>query len=123
MPPRTVVAEVASAQDRAKRIAAVASDGKAESIVIVDLRGLSTITDFYVIFTGTSPVHLRALGKRIEDEMETLGLRPGSVDGQRGTGWMVYDYGSVIIHAMTSDTRRSYDLERLWGDAPRTEWQ
>jgi len=111
-----------SAQQRAEMVAAAASDGKAEEIVILDLRGLSNITDFFVILSGTSQTHLKSLGKRIEDEMAKIGLKPGNIEGNRGTGWMVFDYGSVIIHAMTPETRRTYDLERLWGDAPRTEW-
>lgn len=112
-----------TALERAEKLAAIASEAKAEEIVLLDLRELSSITDYFVIVTGTSQTHLRSLGKRIEDEMLKLGLKPGNVEGNRGTGWMVFDYGSVIVHAMTQDTRRMYDLERLWGDAPRTVWQ
>ena len=111
----------ASPHERAEKIAAIASEGKAEDIVLLDLRGLSNITDYFVIFTGTSSTHLRSLGKRIEDELHKSGIKPASVDGSRGTGWMVYDYGSVIVHAMLPEVRRSFDLERLWGDAPRTD--
>lgn len=117
------IAAAVSAGERARMVAAAAADGKAEEIVILDLRGLSSIADYFVILTGTSQIHLKSLGKRIEDEMAKIGLKPGNIEGNRGTGWMVFDYGSVIVHAMMSDTRRTYDLERLWGDAPRTDWQ
>jgi ribosome-associated protein len=112
-----------TARERAERLANIASEAKAEDIVILDLRELSSITDYFVVLTGTSQTHLRSLGKRIEDEMLKLGLKPGNVEGNRGTGWMVFDYGSVIVHAMTNDSRRMYDLERLWGDAPKVVWQ
>jgi ribosome-associated protein len=116
-------AVVSPPSERAEKIAAIASEGKAEEIVLLDLRGLSNVTDYFVIFSGTSSTHLRSLGKRIEDELHKAGVKPASVDGSRGTGWMVYDYGNVIVHAMLPEVRRSFDLERLWGDAPRTDWE
>ena len=108
---------------KAEQISAIASEGKAEDIVILDLRELSNITDYFVIFSGTSPVHLRALGDRIEKQMREIGIKPGQTDGERGAGWMVFDYGNVIVHAMIKDSRQLFDLERLWGDAPRIDWE
>lgn len=112
-----------SAQQRAERIAAVASDAKAEEIVILDLRDLSNITDYFVILTGTSQTHLRSVGDKIEKDLKSIGLKPVQIDGQRNSGWLVFDYGSVIVHAMLSETRQHFDLERLWGDAPRINWE
>jgi ribosome-associated protein len=108
---------------KAEKIAGISSEGKAEEIVILDLRELSNITDYFVIFSGTSPVHLRALGDRIEKALREEGLKPVQVDGERGSGWMVFDYGNVIVHAMMKDSRQLFELERLWGDAPRTDWE
>ncbi len=108
---------------RAELIASAASEGKAERIVILDLRELSNITDFFVIFSGTSQIHLRALGTRIEKALREHGLKAGQVDGERGTGWMVFDYSNVMVHAMLDDSRQLFDLERLWGDAPRIDWE
>ncbi|MGI8907210.1 MAG: ribosome silencing factor [Candidatus Sumerlaeaceae bacterium] len=119
----TVAVSHSTASERAQKLASIASEAKAEDVVILDLRGLSSITDFFVVLTGTSQTHLRSLGKRIEDEMLKLGLKPSNVEGNRGTGWMVFDYGSVIVHAMTHDSRRLYELERLWGDAPKQVWE
>jgi ribosome-associated protein len=76
-----------------------------------------------VILTGTSPTHLRALGKRVQEELATAGIKSSHLDGQKSTNWLVIDYGNVICHAMNAESRRYYDLERLWGDAPRVEWQ
>lgn len=114
---------VLSGLQKAERIATIVSQNKAESVTILDLRDLSNITDYFVIFTGNSPVHLRALGDKIDEALRNLGIKPGHVDGERGAGWMVFDYGSVIVHAMTRETRQLFDLERLWGDAPRTDWE
>lgn len=107
-----------SAEEKAHVAAAAASEGKAEEIVILDLRELSGVTDYFVIFTGTSQIHLKALGDRIEKALSERQVKPTNVDGSRGTGWMVFDYGNVIIHAMTAESRALFDLERLWGDAP-----
>lgn len=112
-----------SAQQRAERIAAVASEAKAEEIVILDLRDLSNITDYFVILTGTSQTHLRSVGDKIEKDLKSIGLKPVQIDGQRNSGWLVFDYGSAIVHAMLSETRQHFDLERLWGDAPRINWE
>lgn len=112
-----------TALQRAEHIAAVASEGKAENIVILDLHELSNITDYFVIFTGTSQIHLRSLGDRIEKALRETGLKPGHIDGERGSGWLVFDYGNVIAHAMMQDSRQLFDLERLWGDAPRIDWE
>ncbi len=104
-------------------IARIADAAKAENIVLLDVRGLSTITDFFVIFTGTSQTHLRAIGKRLDEELSKKGFEAERVDGRHSTNWIVFDYGNVIAHAMIEETRRFYDLERLWGDAPIINWQ
>ena len=108
---------------KAEQIAAIASEGKAENIVILDLRDLSNITDYFVIFSGTSAIHLRALGDKIEKALRELGIKAGQVDGERGAGWMVFDYGNVMVHAMMKESRQLFDLERLWGDAPRIDYE
>ncbi len=86
------------------------------------MREISNFTDYYVVFSGTSTNHLRALGKRIQDELSESGIKPSHVDGYQSSGWLVLDYGSVIVHAMLEESRRYYNLERLWGDAPQVMW-
>lgn len=108
--------------EKARCAAQIAWEGKAEDISVLDVSRISTVTDYYVFCTGLSQTHLRSLGRRIEDAMRELGVRPDHVDGLEASGWLVFDYGNVIVHAMLADVRRYYDIERLWGDAPRAEW-
>lgn len=98
----------------------LADNKKAEDIVILDLRKLSSVTDYFVIATGSSEPHLRAISDEIQDRVrEQHGLRPHATDGTIQTAWVVIDYVDVIVHVMNAEARRSYDLEGLWGDAPR----
>jgi len=93
---------------------------KAENIVILDVRKLSSVTDYFVIASGTSEPHLRAVTNEIEDRLrEEHGLRPRARDGSLATAWVVLDYVDVIVHVMRADVRELYDLEGLWGDAKR----
>ncbi|MEI6785362.1 MAG: ribosome silencing factor [Verrucomicrobiota bacterium] len=100
----------------------LADNKKAEGIVILDVRELSSVTDYFVIASGTSEPHLRAIVDEIVDELkEDYGLRPNAIDGAFHTAWVVLDYFDVIVHVMRQDVRNKYDLETLWGDAPRVK--
>src|SRR5688572_15103791 len=91
---------------------------KAEDIVVLDVRKISSITDYFVIATGTSEPHLRAICDEIQDKLrEEHGVKPRAVDGTLQTAWLVIDYFDVIVHVMRADVRQLYDLETLWGDA------
>lgn len=98
----------------------LADNKKAEDIVILDVHALSSVTDYFVIASGTSEPHLRAIVDEITDTVrEEHGVRPRAVDGTFQTAWVVLDYFDVIVHVMRQDVRDRYDLETLWGDAPR----
>ena|SRR5678815_5298913 len=98
----------------------LADNKKAEHITILDVREISSVTDYFVIASGTSQPHLRAIVDEIQDEIrEDHGLKPIGVDGTLQTEWVVLDYFDVIVHVMRQDVRDRYDLETLWGDAPR----
>ena len=98
----------------------LADNRKAEDIVILDVRELSSVTDYFVIAAGTSEPHLRAIVDEITDRLrEDSGLRPKAIDGTFHAAWVVLDYFDVIVHVMRADVRERYDLETLWGDAPR----
>jgi ribosome-associated protein len=100
----------------------LADNKKAEDIVVLDLRKLSSVTDYFVIASGTSEPHLRAISDEITERLiDDHGLRPRAVDGTLQTAWMVLDYFDVIVHVMRSDVRKRYDLEGLWSDAPRVK--
>lgn len=98
----------------------LAENKKAEQAVILDVRQLSSVTDYFVIVTGTSEPHLRAIAdeitKNLRDEHQ---VRPRAVDGDGRATWQVLDFFDVIVHIMRQDARERYDLESLWGDAPR----
>jgi ribosome-associated protein len=100
----------------------LADNKKAEDIIILDVRELSSITDYFVIASGTSEPHLRAIVDEIVDELkEDHDLRPNAIDGTFHGAWVVLDYFDVVVHVMRRDVREKYDLETLWGDAPRVK--
>jgi ribosome-associated protein len=97
-----------------------ADNKKAENVVIMDVRELSSVTDYFVICSGTSEPHLRAISDEIVTRLrEEHDLRPRAIDGTLQTAWIVMDFFDVIVHVMKQDAREKYDLEALWGDAPR----
>ena len=99
---------------------ALAENRKAEDIVILDVRELSSVTDYFVLASGTSEPHLRAIVDEITEKLrDDHGLRARAVDGTFQAAWVVLDYFDVIVHVMREDLRERYDLETLWGDAPR----
>ncbi len=100
----------------------LADDKKAEDITVLDMRELSSVTDYFVIASGTSEPHLRAIVDEIADKLhETHGIKPNAIDGTLKTSWVVLDFFDVIVHVMRTDVRDRYDLETLWGDAPRVK--
>jgi len=95
-----------------------ADNKKAENIVILDVRKLSSVTDYFVIASGMSEPHLRAIVDEITGNLRAEhGLRPKRTDGTIHGAWVVLDFLDVIVHVMRQDTRERYDLEGLWGDA------
>jgi ribosome-associated protein len=99
-----------------------ADNKKAENIVILDVRDLSSVTDYFVIASGTSEPHLRAIVEEITDGLrEQHDVRPLRKDGSMQGAWVVLDFFDVIVHVMRADARERYDLESLWGDAARVK--
>ena len=98
----------------------LADNRKAENIVVLDVSDISSIADYFVIASGTSEPHLRAISDEITEKLrQEHDLRPRAIDGTLQAGWLVLDYFDVIVHIMRNDVRERYDLEGLWGDAPR----
>jgi ribosome-associated protein len=98
----------------------MAENKKAEDLSVLDLRKVSSVTDYFVIATGTSEPHLRAIVDEITERLRSEHqVRPRAIDGTLQAGWVVLDFFDVIVHAMRADQRQRYDLEGLWGDAPR----
>jgi ribosome-associated protein len=95
-----------------------AENKKAENIAVLDVRKLSSVTDYFVIATGTSQPHLRAIVEEITSRLrDEHDLRPARAEGSTGGMWVVMDYFDVIVHVMHTEARTRYDLEGLWGDA------
>lgn len=99
-----------------------ADNKKAEDLVVLDVRKLSSVTDYFVIASGTSEPHLRAIVNEIEDRLDQdHSVRPRARDGTVAGAWVVLDFFDVIVHVMRTDLRERYDLESLWGDAPQVK--
>ena len=103
--------------------ARAADDNKAEDIRVLDVTGLSTLTDFLVVCSGNSMPHLKALLRDTEVTVnEKHGVKPYSGEGRAETNWVVLDYFDVMVHIMSEEARALYDLENLWGDAKAVDW-
>ena len=95
-----------------------ADNKKAENLLVIDVRKLSSVTDYFVIASGTSQPHLRAIVEEIHSRLrDEHDLRPARSEGSTSGTWVVLDYFDVIVHVMHTETRARYDLEGLWGDA------
>lgn len=91
---------------------------KAEDVLALDLRGISTVTDFFVVAAGRSDVQVRAIAEKVVRGLREEGRRPSHVEGTRGGRWALADYGDMVVHVFHHETRDFYRLEELWGDAP-----
>jgi ribosome-associated protein len=101
---------------------AAAADKKAVDIVILDLRDISTFTDYFVICSATSEPQLKAISGSVRDQIrERFGRKPLSEDGYPVSQWIILDYGDVIVHLFQGEKRQFYALENLWSDAKRIE--
>ena len=87
--------------------------------VLLDMREITLITDYFLICHGTSNVHIRALGQAVVEGLKEAGVKPLGVEGRGAARWVLLDYGDVIVHIFAEEEREFYSLERLWGDAPR----
>lgn len=86
--------------------------------VVLDLRGISDVTDFFLILSGDSDTHTRAISENILDRMRESGFRPVGVEGSAGGRWILMDFVGLVVHVFLPAVREFYQLERLWGDAP-----
>ncbi|MCA9246711.1 MAG: ribosome silencing factor [Planctomycetales bacterium] len=128
----SIVSETAAATDAnpslqlALAAARTAADNRGRDIVVLDMRALTPIFDYFVIATGNSRRQLHAISEEIDHTLEDeLGDRRMSIEGYRESRWIVLDYGSVIVHLFDEETRDYYALEQLWSQAERVplpEW-
>lgn len=106
-------------RDIAIRIADIIADTPASKTVVLDIRELTAIADFFVICSGENERQLRAVSSEVRERLDENGVRPGRTEeGSTTAGWIVLDYGSVIVHVMDVEQRAFYRLEELWAEAP-----
>jgi ribosome-associated protein len=110
-------------------MARVCAENRCREVAVLDVRGLSPVTDFFVLATGTSARQMHSVADRAVEAGRAAGQKPFGVEGIRvGEGveasrWVLIDYVDVVVHVFTDESRKYYDLELLWGDAPRVDWQ
>lgn len=91
---------------------------KAEGLLVLDVQTISTIADYFLICCGNSSTQLATIADAIEASLKAEGLRAFHREGAPDSGWVLLDYGDVVMHVFLPETREFYSLERLWGDAP-----
>ena len=92
------------------------SDKKAEDVQVIDISEISVIADYFVIATGTSSTHVKALADEVEAQLDEAGISVSHVEGYRSNSWILLDYVDVVVHVFSDEAREYYDLERLWQD-------
>jgi ribosome-associated protein len=100
-------------------VARAGLDKKAEEVLVFDVRGLSSYTDYLVLMTSDSDRQAGAIADHLDEAMRKAGQHRLSVEGYETGRWIVADYGEVVAHVMSRESREFYDLEGLWADAPR----
>ncbi len=108
-----------AARPTALAIARAALDKKAEDVTLLDVRGLTSYADYFVVVTADSDRQASAIADHVEDAMKRLGIPKVGVEGYETGRWILVDYGDVVAHVMNRESRDFYDLEGLWADAPR----
>ena len=109
---------VLSAEAGVRLAASAALDKKALDVAVLDLQGLSGIADFFLICSARSAPQADAIGDAVRAALRSHGVRPRHSEGSAESGWLLLDYGDVVVHVFLEETRGYYSLERLWGDAP-----
>ena len=112
-----------AARQLAIEAARIADDNNAQDVVVLDLRGVSPVTDYFVVCTGTSRPQMRAVAQRIVEYGRSVGQKTYREAGVDGGQWAVLDFVDVVVHVFGPVHRRYYDLELIWGAAPRVRWK
>ena len=106
--------------EKAKNIAKILDKKKAIDIIGIETKELTVMSDYFIIASGTSNTHVRALADEVDDEMKKLGVEVDHIEG-RATGWILIDYNDVLVHVFQPESRQYYNIERLWNDAARID--
>ena len=109
--------------EQAIRCARIGEDNKAKDILILDLRGITPIFDFFVLMTGASRRQIHTLAEEIDGYMRSEDEKRLSIQGYQASRWVVQDYGDIVVHVFDQDSRSYYALEDLWADAKPVDWK
>jgi ribosome-associated protein len=109
--------------ERALLCARVAEENKARDIRVLDMRAITPMYDFFVIATGTGRRQLHAIVEEVDAALRAEGEKRLSIEGYESSKWIVQDYGDVVVHVFDPASRDYYDLDQLWADAPRLDWE
>ncbi len=104
-------------------MARLAASTRCHDVVVLDVSGISPVTDYFVIATGTSPRQMRSVCDEAGDFGDTQNYAPLSQSGTEGDTWMLIDFVDVVLHVFSQESRTFYDLDGLWGDAKKVDWQ
>ncbi|MDR1616828.1 MAG: ribosome silencing factor [Syntrophomonadaceae bacterium] len=97
------------------------SDEKADDLVVLDVRNLTSLTEYFIITSGRNPKHVQSISDNVNNKLSPLAIFPLRREGYQEGAWIINDYNSVILHIFCAEKRNHYDLERLWGEAPKIE--
>ena len=103
--------------------ARAASSKQAERITVIDVRELITITDYFVICSGSSDRQVTTIADEVVKELKDQGVRPVRREGESGAGWQLIDFVDLVVHVFDEEARDFYRLETLWADAPLVDWE
>ncbi|HEV3205168.1 MAG TPA: ribosome silencing factor [Gemmataceae bacterium] len=120
---RSEPVQSSAAQDLAFLCARTAADNKGRDILVLDMRGITPLYDFFVIATGTSRRQIHTLAEEIDAGMRAVGEKRLGIEGYEAGKWVVQDYGNIVVHLFDPDARLYYALEDLWADAPCLNWE
>ena len=101
----------------------IAQDNKGRDILVLDMRAITPLYDFFVIATGASRRQIHTLAEEIDAALAAEGEKRLSISGYQANRWVIQDYGDIVVHIFDKDARGYYALEELWADAPRLDWQ
>jgi ribosome-associated protein len=121
--PQTPRPALPSALKRACLAAKIASDNKGTNVVVLDLRAVTPMFDYFVLATGSSRRTVHTIVEEVDAALRAVGDTRASVEGYESSKWVVQDYGDVMVHVFDPDTRDYYKLEELWADAQQVDWE
>jgi ribosome-associated protein len=121
--PATSTGRGQEAREFAIAAAQLAAQTRCHNVIVLDVRGLSPVTDYFVIATGTSARQMRTVAEELAEFGPTRDYDPLSSSGLEGESWMLIDFVDVVVHVFNAESRSFYDLENLWGDARKVEWE